>query len=110
MSKVSMSDIAYEDFKQLLAENNIDSDTIRIYVAGIGWGGPSFNLVLDEQKDDDIVEQIKDIKFLVEKDLINQYGSFTLLSGSENGRGGFSVETEIKSEDGGCGGGCSSCG
>jgi Fe-S cluster assembly iron-binding protein IscA len=36
MSKVSMSDIAYEDFKQLLAENNIDSDTIRIYVAGIG--------------------------------------------------------------------------
>jgi hypothetical protein len=46
----------------------------------------------------------------VEKDLINQYGSFTLLSGSENSRGGFSVETEIKSEDGGCGGGCSSCG
>jgi hypothetical protein len=42
----------------------------------------------------------------VDKDLVNQYGSFTLRSGSENGRGGFSIETEIIPE----GSGCSTCG
>lgn len=48
------------------------------------------------------------MKFLVEKDLVNQYGSFTLKSGSENGRGGFSIEAEIK-PDSDCGGGCAGC-
>ena len=56
----------------------------------------------------DVVAQIKDMKFLVEKDLVNQFGSFTLKSGSENGRGGFSIETALKSESD-CGGGCSGC-
>jgi Fe-S cluster assembly iron-binding protein IscA len=36
MSAVQMSDVAYEDFIKLLQENNIDSKTIRIYVAGMG--------------------------------------------------------------------------
>ncbi|WML35053.1 hypothetical protein [Clostridium sp. OS1-26] len=45
----------------------------------------------------------------MDKDLVKQYGSFTLKSGSENGRGGFSIESEIQvgSE---CGGSCSTCG
>lgn len=109
MAAVNMSDIAYAEFKELLKENDINSNIIRIYLAGMGWSGPAFNLVLDEQKDDDVVVQIKDMQFLVEKDLINQFGSFTLKGGSENGRGGLSIETEVQSESG-CGGGCSGCG
>jgi HesB-like selenoprotein len=108
MAIVQMSNVAYEDFLKLLKENNIDSNIIRIYVAGMGCSGPAFNLVLDEQNENDIVEQINDIKFLVEKDLVTQYGGFILKSGSENGRGGFSIETEIKPESS-CGGGCAGC-
>ncbi|KZL91110.1 hypothetical protein CLMAG_28680 [Clostridium magnum DSM 2767] len=36
MAVVQMSDVAYEDFIKLLEENNIDSNTIRIYLAGMG--------------------------------------------------------------------------
>lgn len=109
MAAVNMSDIAYKEFQELLKSNDIPNDVIRIYLAGMSCSGPSFNLVVDKQKSNDVVEQIHDIKFLVEKDLINQYGSFTLLSGDENGRGSLSIETEIQFE-GGCGGGCSGCG
>lgn len=108
MAVVQMSDVAYEDFIKLLQENNIDSNTIRIYLAGMGWGGPAFNLVLDEQKDSDVVEKIKDMSFLVDKDLVSQFGSLTLKSGRENGRDGFSIEPEIQAEND-CGGGCSTC-
>lgn len=67
MAVVHMSDVAYEEFKQLLSDNDITSNTIRIYLAGMGWGGPAFNLVLDEQIENDVIEQIKDIKFIVQK-------------------------------------------
>lgn len=36
MAAVQISDLAYEDFIKLLKENNIDSNTIRIYLAGMG--------------------------------------------------------------------------
>ena len=36
MTAVHMSDVAYEEFKKLLKENNIDSSVIRIYLAGMG--------------------------------------------------------------------------
>lgn len=36
MAVVQMSDVAYDDFIKLLKENNIDSNVIRIYVAGMG--------------------------------------------------------------------------
>lgn len=108
MAAVQISDLAYEDFIKLLKENDIDSNTIRIYIAGMGWSGPAFNLVLDEQKDNDIVEKVKDMNFLVDKDLSNQYGCLTLKSARENGRGGFSIEPEFQTESD-CGGGCSTC-
>lgn len=111
MAFVNMSEIAYAEFKELLTTNNIDCNVIRLYLAGMGCSGPAFNLVVDEIKENDAVSQIKDLMFIVDKDLVNQYGSFTLISGSENGRGGFSIETEIQPEGGGCagcGGGCSS--
>ena len=110
MAVVNMSEIAYAEFKELLTTNNIDAKVIRVNLAGMGCSGPAFNLVLDEVKENDAVSPIKDIIFIVDKDLVNQYGSFTLVSGSENGREGFSIETEIQPEGGGCagcGGGCS---
>lgn len=36
MAVVHMSDIAYAEFKELLANNNINSNVIRIYLAGMG--------------------------------------------------------------------------
>lgn len=36
MAAVNMSNDAYLEFKELLKENNINSDIIRIYLAGMG--------------------------------------------------------------------------
>ncbi len=36
MSAVNMSDVAFKDFKQLLEDNKVDNNTVRINLAGMG--------------------------------------------------------------------------
>ena len=104
MSAVNMSDVAFKDFKQLLEDNKVDNNTVRINLAGMGWSGPMFNLVLDEQKENDDVTKIEDVTILVDKSLVEDFGGFNITCEVENGRG-LSLEPVVKSE-----GGCSSCG
>ena len=103
-----MSELAFTEFKKFLQENNVTSDEIRINLTGNGWSGPVFNLVLDEQKEDDNVEKFGDIKLVVKKSVNDKYGSLLITCGAENGLGGFSIELENKQE-GQCAS-CSSCG
>ena len=109
MSIVNMSDKAAVEFLQFLKDNEVTADTVRIHFAGMGCGGPVFNLVLDEKKETDNTEVIEGLTFLVDKSVTEQFGALTILSGEENGRGGFSIESEVKPEGGGCAG-CTSCG
>lgn len=41
---------------------------IRIFISGLGWGGPSFGLALDEQKDSDNLYEINGVKVLFDKE------------------------------------------
>ncbi|ARC85000.1 HesB-like selenofamily protein [Clostridium argentinense CDC 2741] len=109
MSIVKMSENAAKEFKQFLLDNEVTANVIRIHFAGMSCCGPSFNLVLDEQKPEDNTEVINEITFLVDKDVTTQFGALTILSGEENGMSGFSIEPEKKPEGGGCST-CSSCG
>lgn len=36
MSFINMSESAYKEFKEILTTNNIESDTVRIIISGIG--------------------------------------------------------------------------
>ncbi len=65
-----------------------------------------FNIVLDEQRENDIVEKVKDITFLIDKSLIEDFEGFKITCTSENGKG-LMLEP-LKNIDGG--GGCSTCG
>lgn len=107
MSIVKISEVALKEFKELLKDNKIETNTVRIVISGIGWGGPRFGLVLDEQKENDVFEKVEDMTFLVEEDINKEYGCLQIKSGEENGYGGLSIEPETSS--GGCGS-CSSCG
>ena len=107
MDFINMSELAYVEFKKFLEENNVVSDEIRINLAGNGWGGPIFNLVLDGQKEDDNVSKIGDIKLLIKKSISDEFGTLTIKCGEENGAGGFSIEPE-KMEESACST-CSSC-
>ena len=108
MKNITISEEAYNEFKEFLDENKVDNYNIRINLAGMACSGPVFNITVDEGTDDDIVEAVNDINFIVEKRLIDEFGGFILLSSAENNRNGLSLKPVIAPEGGcgSCGGGC----
>ena len=69
---------ALVETKKVLKEKNATSKKIRIFLAGIGWGGPTFNLALDEQKENDEIYSEDSIDFVADKSLIDQFSSFKI--------------------------------
>ncbi|AGX45057.1 HesB-like protein [Clostridium saccharobutylicum] len=108
MKNITISEEAYNEFKAFLEENNISDFNIRINFAGFACSGPIFNISVSEATDDDEIEKINDISFIVEKTLIDQFGGFIILSTEENEGNGLSLKPVITPE-GGCGGSCSGC-
>lgn len=108
MSFLKISNEAYEEFKQYLLDNGVTDLKIRINLAGHGWGGPAFNIVLDEQSDNDEVQVVNDLTIIAEKKLIEEFTGFTILSTEENEGRGLSLKPNLESEGGcgSCGGGC----
>lgn len=45
-----------------------DKDAFRLMIKGFGWGGPTLGAVLDEQKQNDIIETVDGIKFVVDNE------------------------------------------
>jgi len=107
MEKLIISEEAYNEFKDFLDENKVDNYNIRIYVAGSGCSGPSFNIAVTESQEDDLVIKVKDINFIVKPEIIDEYGVLTILSSEENNGLGLAVKPLIEPE-GGCAG-CSGC-
>lgn len=107
MQKVIISQEAYEEFKGFLDENNIDNYSIRINFAGNSCSGPAFNISVEEPVEGDVVEQVNDIKFIVKKELIDEFEGFIISSTEENEGRGLSLRA-LSAPEGGCGG-CSGC-
>ena len=99
---------ASDELKSILSEKNINTDTLRIFLSGMGWGGPSFNLALDEQKNEDLITNVEDLKFLVEKSLNEQFGVFDIEYFNEDGNTGIFVQPSKTGEESGCSS-CSGC-
>ena len=76
--KISVTNKALDEIKKVLKEKNTTSKKIRIFLAGIGWGGPTFNLALDEQKENDEIYSENSIDFVADKSLIEQYRGFKI--------------------------------
>ncbi|MGG7078720.1 HesB-like protein [Clostridium sardiniense] len=108
MKNMTISEDAYKEFKEFLDENKVENYNIRINLGGMACSGPVFNITVDEATDDDIVEVVNDINFVIEKRLIEEFGGFILLSAEENNGNGLSLKPVIAPEGGcgSCGGGC----
>ncbi|MDP4088734.1 MAG: HesB-like protein [Bacillota bacterium] len=104
MTNVTISEEAYNEFRAFLQDNEIEDFSIRINFAGNSCSGPAFNISVDGPKEGDVVEKVNDISFVMEKDLIDEFGGFILLSTEENDGRGLSLRPVFESE-----GGCSSC-
>ena len=75
---INVTNKAVDEIKKVLKEKNATSKKIRIFLAGIGWGGPTFNLALDEQKENDEIYSEDSVDFIVDKSLIDQYRGFKI--------------------------------
>lgn len=65
--EIKVTPTAAEELKSKITGqgNNIG---VRVYLAGMGWGGPTYGLTLDEPKDTDNVYDVDGIKILFDKE------------------------------------------
>lgn len=106
MEVVKVTSEAVDNLKEVLKAQNIDSKNLRI-IASAGWGGVSFNLVLDEPGTNDQTEEHEGLSFIVKQDLIDTYGSFSLETIKRGAQTYLQLVPERDPDAGG--GGCSSC-
>lgn len=93
------------EIKSIIEQNPEEGKAVRVYLAGMGWSGPSWGLALDEQKDGDEVYTEDGLTFLMEKDLNVQFGEMTV----EYTDHGYIVQPSTVAESDGCSS-CSGCG
>jgi iron-sulfur cluster assembly accessory protein len=101
---LNVTNAAKEKFTEFLADEGKKDAYIRIYVSGVGWGGPKYGLTLEEsiQEDKDIIEESGEIKIVFDK------GISSFLEGKsvdfvDGPRGGFAIT------DPGAEGSCGDC-
>ena len=87
---IDLTKRASEELKKILESKKINKP-LRIYIAGYGWGGPSFGLALDEFKEGDASVNVGEYTFLIENDLTESFGSFTIDYSDNWLRKGFTV-------------------
>ena len=108
MEILKITSSAVQDLKEVLEAQNVDSTQLRI-VASAGWGGVSFNLVLDESGADDKVEEHEGLQFIVKNELLESYGQFTLETIKRDSQTYLQLKAARQPESSGGCDSCSSC-
>lgn len=95
--KINISNETIVLLKEQLSKKN--KKYIRLNMAGFGWGGPSFNIVLEEQiEKNDIQTNVNDLIILVD----NEFESFLNDSTIYHSKGLFGNTFKVKSSNSGC--------
>lgn len=94
------------DAIKTLIEGQVDQPgNVRVYVAGMGCGGPSFGLTLDEVNDgEDLLDNSNEINFIMAKEIHDQVGDVIV----EQSGTGYLVKpvNQVESACGSCSGSC----
>lgn len=61
-----------EEAKKEILKQNPENKNVRIYVSGIGWGGPKLGLSLEEAKGTDEAKEVEGLQFIVDDTLRGQ--------------------------------------
>lgn len=64
---------------------------IRIVITGFSWGGPTFGIVLDEQKDEDDFFDLGDLSIVAEKDFSFLFTEGKIIASQNSFGNSFSV-------------------
>jgi len=89
--KIEVTNEAKNEISKVLSNEKNAGKLLRIYIAGYGWGGPSFGLALDEAKDEDIEVKVDDHNFIVEDIITESFDAFTVDFSDNWLRRGFTV-------------------
>jgi HesB-like selenoprotein len=96
MENIKISEEAYEEFKGFLDYNKLPNYDLRISYMGRNCSGLIFNIDNGVKEDNDIVEKVKDINFIMDEELIKEYGGFIILSNNENEGRGLELRSVIE--------------
>lgn len=104
---LTITDAAVAALKDVLEEQNKKDNYLRVFIAGIGCGGPSFGLALEENVgENDKTEQIGVTKVIYDVELEKTVENL-VIDYIDNEMGtGFIIEDPTASP---CGGGCAGC-
>jgi len=104
---ISITDAAVTALNEVLAEQNKKDHLLRVFIAGIGCGGPSYGLALEEAATEaDKTIEVGAIKVVYESELENTVENL-VIDYIDNEMGtGFVVEDPTAEH---CGGGCAGC-
>ena len=73
---MTITDIAKKEINAILSQN--DGKSLRVYMAGFGWGGPSLGMALDESNNTDKKYSINGIDVIISEQDQNHVGGFTI--------------------------------
>lgn len=90
---INISEKAQEAIKKQLEDKNREDTFLRIFIKGIGWGGPTFGITLEGSTDNekDYYEEVNGLKMIIEKDLLNQFKDFKIDYSDGWFRKGFTI-------------------
>ncbi len=101
---IKVNEQALNELRSILESREITEKTVRLFVAGVGCSGPQFNLSIDEKDENDFSVEVDGFTFLVEKELLDEFGGFSVEFFDQDGQRGIYVEPDIKPQ-----GGCAGC-
>ena len=71
---INLTNKAKEKLNELFPEME-QNKALRIYIAGYGWGGPSFAMALEEPNDTDLKFSLDGYDFVMEKEFEQVYSN-----------------------------------
>jgi HesB-like selenoprotein len=81
---MKISDEAYDEFKSFLVNTNVQDFSLRITYLGRNCKEVTFNLDYGVKNDNDVSEKVKDITFIIDKESLEEFEGFVILSNNEN--------------------------
>lgn len=107
---LNVSEQAGQAIKGYLADQKIEGDVLRVFLASGGCSGGSLRIALDEPNDLDNVYELDGLKYAIEKTLEEELGDVFVDIINEDGQEFFHITTTNPVPfEMGCGG-CTSCG
>lgn len=108
---VKITELAAQKVIDVLKAQNKENAFLRLYLVGVGCGGPNFGMTLEESKtEDDVLDEEYGVSILTDIKLSTHLeGAIVDYVESSDG-GGFEIRTAKTGNGDACGSGCGGCG